>query len=111
MREDTRFRLLHVLDRNPEVSQRALAKDVGVSLGSVNARLNALIEIGLVKIGNSQTGTSRFGFAYRLTGSGKAEKMRLAARYLGRRRAQMAALLGEIEALEAEFAPQSDRPA
>jgi DNA-binding Lrp family transcriptional regulator len=50
--EDTRFRLLRLLQENPEMSQRDLAKAVGVSVGCINYVLNAFLDRGLVKLGN-----------------------------------------------------------
>jgi DNA-binding transcriptional regulator YhcF (GntR family) len=37
------------LHQTPQVSQRALAKDLGVGLGTINFCFQALVEKGLVK--------------------------------------------------------------
>ena len=103
VREDARFRLLRALDGDPALSQRRLAQEIGVSLGAVNGLLNTLIETGMVKIRNSAAAPGRFGFAYVLTGKGKAAKARLAGPFLARRRAEREALRREIEGLEAEL--------
>ena len=52
LQECLRFRLLHMLQDNPQMSHRELAKAVGISLGSLHYVLAALIKKGLVKIGN-----------------------------------------------------------
>jgi hypothetical protein len=52
MQEDVRFRVLRLLQENPEMSQRELAAEVGISVGGTHYVLNALIEKGLIKLGN-----------------------------------------------------------
>ena len=44
--ETTHYGLLKTLEDNPGLSQRDLAKRLGVSLGKVNFCLNALVEKG-----------------------------------------------------------------
>ncbi|TMV10344.1 winged helix-turn-helix transcriptional regulator [Ruegeria sediminis] len=50
--DDVRFRILQLLEQNPEMSQRDLAQAVGVGVGGIHYVLNALIDEGLVKLGN-----------------------------------------------------------
>jgi len=102
LREDVRFRLLRALDADPDLSQRGLARETGVSLGAVNALLNGLIEAGWVKIGSAEAAPARFRIAYLPTEAGRAEAQRLAGRYLARRQAERAALSAEIATLEAD---------
>lgn len=109
-REDVRFRILRALEANPGLSQRGLAREIGLSLGGVNGFLNALIETGLVKIRNSEAAPGGFRFAYALTAEGRAAKTRLAGRFLERRRAELHALRREIDALETDLGQGSDPP-
>ena len=44
LQEDTNFRLMQLLHDNPHVSQREMAKALGLSFGGINYCLNALIE-------------------------------------------------------------------
>ncbi|WP_253732649.1 winged helix-turn-helix transcriptional regulator [Thioclava sp. JE_KL1] len=37
IQEDIRFRILRLLEENPEISQRDLAREVGISTGSANS--------------------------------------------------------------------------
>ena len=55
LREDVQFRILRLLQDNPEMSQRELAKAVGLSTGGIHYVLNALLDKGLLKIENSTT--------------------------------------------------------
>ena len=54
LQEDTHFRMLRLLQDNPEMSQRELAEAVGISVGGTHYVLNALIEKGFVKLGISR---------------------------------------------------------
>ena len=49
---DIHFRVLHTIEENPNITQRELAKKLGISLGGVNYCLRALIEIGHIKVNN-----------------------------------------------------------
>jgi len=52
VQEDVRFRVLRLLEENPEMSQRDIAASVGISVGGVHYLLNALIGKGMVQLGN-----------------------------------------------------------
>jgi DNA-binding MarR family transcriptional regulator len=69
--------LLHV-EREANVSQRKLARELGVAVGLVNAYLKRCVKKGLIKV--EQVPSRRY--AYFLTPSGFAEKSRLTAEYL-----------------------------
>ena len=49
--EDTHLQLLRLLESKPTLSQRALARELGISLGKINYCLNALIAKGLSNYG------------------------------------------------------------
>ena len=93
------FRVLKFLEDNPDLSQRDLADRLGVSNGKLNYCLNALIDKGLVKLGNFAQSKHHFGYAYLLTPAGIAEKAALTGRFLKRKMAEYEALQAEIEAL------------
>ena len=97
--EDLHFRVLKFLQDNPDLSQCDLAERLGVSNGKLNYCLNALIDKGLVKLGNFAQSKHHFGYAYLLTPAGIAEKAALTGRFLKRKMAEYEALQAEIEAL------------
>jgi DNA-binding MarR family transcriptional regulator len=70
--------VLDAVERNPSVTQRSVARDLGIALGLVNAYLNRCLSKGLIKIG--QVPPRRY--AYYLTPRGMSEKSRLTATYL-----------------------------
>ena len=101
-RDELRLRVLRALEANPELSQRQLAAELGVSLGGVNYALKALIERGFVKADNFRKSGSKVAYLYVLTPKGIAEKSSLATAFLGRKLEEYEVLRQEIEALKGE---------
>ena len=101
-RDELRLRVLRALEANPELSQRQLASELGVSLGGVNYALKALIERGFVKADNFRKSGSKVAYLYVLTPKGIAEKSTLATAFLGRKLEEYEVLRQEIEALKGE---------
>ena len=100
LQEDTHFRVLGLLEQNPDLSQRELAKVLGVSLGGVNYSLRALAERGMVKVQNFKNSEKKLAYAYVLTPRGLAEKTRLTANFLKRKLEEYEALKTEIASLQ-----------
>jgi EPS-associated MarR family transcriptional regulator len=101
--EEIQFEVLRRLHQTPQVSQRALAKDLGVGLGTINFCFQALVEKGLVKMQNFSQSKNKLRYIYLLTPDGVAEKSKLTAEFLRRKVAEYEALQSEIEALKAEI--------
>lgn len=101
-RAELRLRVLRALETNPELSQRQLAADLGVSLGGINYALKALMERGFVKADNFRKSGRKVGYLYVLTPTGIAEKTFLAAAFLSRKLGEYELLKQEIEALRGE---------
>jgi len=104
IQEEARFKILRLLHENPELTQRELGEQVGISLGAVNYCLRALIECGLVKASNFSRNPNKLGYAYVLTPAGIAEKTMLTGRFLKRKVEEFEALRLEIDALNREIA-------
>ena len=100
--EDTYFRIMRLVDEQPDISQRELAEKVGISLGALNYCLKALMDKGFVKLENFQNSKHKFKYAYILTPSGIAEKVSITGRFLKRKLQEYEALKAEIDALKAE---------
>ena len=103
LQEDTHFRVLRLLQENPEMSQRELAEAVGVSVGGIHYVLNALIDKGLVKLGNFTAAEDKRRYAYVLTPKGITQKAALTQAFLVRKMEEYEALREEIEALSSEL--------
>ena len=103
IQEDVRFRVLRLLHDNPEISQRELAEAVGISNGSAHYLLSALLDKGLIKLGNFTAAQDKRRYAYILTPKGIAEKAAITRRFLERKIEEYGALKAEIEALKDEL--------
>ncbi len=108
--EDTHFWTLKLLQENPGISQRSLAKEVGMSLSGVNYCLQALVEKGWLKLGNFRKSSNKLGYVYLLTPTGIAEKSALTARFLTRKMAEYEQLREEIDALQNELMQSPNMP-
>lgn len=104
IQEDTTYRVMRLLQEQPDMSQRDLADKVGISLGALNYCLKALMDKGFVKLENFQNSKHKFKYAYILTPTGMAQKMAMTSRFLKRKLEEYEALKTEIEALKAETA-------
>jgi EPS-associated MarR family transcriptional regulator len=102
IQEDTHFRIMRILQENPDLTQRELAEMLGMSVGGLNYCLNALIDKGLVKMQNFSQSKNKFGYVYLLTPRGISEKITLTNKFLERKQAEYEALKAEIESLRAE---------
>ncbi len=101
--EEIQFEVLRRLHQTLQVSQRALAKDLGVGLGTINFCFQALVEKGLVKMQNFSQSKIKLRYAYLLTPSGVTEKSKLTAEFLKRKVTEYETLQAEIEALRSEL--------
>lgn len=102
LQEDTKFRVLRMLQDNPDMTQREIAEKLGVSTSGLNYCLNGLIDKGYVKVQNFSKSKNKFGYIYVLTPQGIAEKALLTSRFLRRKMVEYEALRAEIESLQAE---------
>lgn len=101
--EQAHFRVLQAIERNPDITQRELAEQLGISLGRTNFLINALLDKGAIKMENFRRSDTKLKkIAYLLTPSGIAERLRLTQGYLAAKRAEYQNLKAEIKALEQE---------
>ena len=102
--QEAHFRVLRLLELNPNMKQRELAAAAGVSLGKTNYCINALLEKGLIKVQNFKSNKRKLAYAYLLTPAGIAEKAVLTQRFLKRKMEEYEVLKAEIELLTQEAA-------
>ena len=102
--EETRYKLLKILNENPNLNQRQLADEVGVSLGKVNYCLRALVKKGLIKVSNFQRSNNKAAYAYLLTPHGVEAKAKITIDFLKRKQNEYESLIQEIKVLEREAA-------
>ncbi|WP_133013322.1 MarR family EPS-associated transcriptional regulator [Marinomonas flavescens] len=107
--DEYRYKILKELQQNPNLSQRELAKRLGISLGKTNFCLKALIEKGLVKAGNFKKSSDKVRYLYLLTPKGIEERVSLTHHFLQRKLNEHEELTSEIEALRREVADAAQR--
>lgn len=90
------------MQENPKITQREMAKALGISLGGINYCLQALLEKGWVKVNNFQNNKRKLAYAYLLTPAGIAQKVTLTGRFLKRKMEEYELLKAEIDSLHLE---------
>ncbi len=91
------------------MSQRDLSRALGLSLGKTNYVLRALVDKGLVKIGNFRRSNKKLSYAYLLTPSGVREKLRLSKSFLARKEVEYRTLQQTIRLLRREIVKNDGR--
>ena len=104
---ENHLRLLRLIEAKPDLSQRDLSRELGMSLGKVNYCLNALVDKGLVKVGNFRNNDNKLSYAYLLTPRGIKSKALITAHFLQRKMAEYEALKAEIAQLKREVSESS----
>jgi len=100
--DEFRYRILKRLEANPELSQRELAKELGVSVGKINYGLRALLDLGLIKATNFVNSRNKQGYIYVLTPKGIQAKARTAVRFFRQKLAEHEAIQRDLEELSQE---------
>ena len=102
-KSDTEYIILKILKDNPKMTQRQMAKELGLSLGKTNYVVRALVDKGWVKLTNFKRSDNKLGYIYLLTPEGVSEKSVLAQNFLKRKSEEYHKLKIEIEMLKNEL--------
>ena len=106
--QELEYRALKILEQQPDLTQRQLAEELGVSLGKTHYLVKSLIDVGWVKLDNFQRSDNKWGYAYLLTPMGIVEKAAITARFLLRKQREYTQLQQEITQLQEEVRQQQD---
>jgi EPS-associated MarR family transcriptional regulator len=107
--DEIQLSVLRLLEQNPQLTQRQLSAELGVSLGKTHYIVKSLIDVGLVKLDNFQRSDNKWGYAYLLTPKGIKEKAAITVRFLARKQDEFRRLEREIEMLKSEVDAETDR--
>jgi EPS-associated MarR family transcriptional regulator len=107
--QELEYKTLKLLEQQPDLTQRQLAKALGVSLGKTHYLLKSLIDVGWVKLDNFQKSNNKWAYAYFLTPMGIAEKSIITARFLSRKKNEYNELREEIAQLKEELKLQLEQ--
>jgi EPS-associated MarR family transcriptional regulator len=102
MEPEIRYRLLKLLEKNPNMTQRQMAGEMGLSLGKFNYCLKELVKKGIVKIDRFTTSDNKAGYMYVLTPHGIEEKAKITVSFLRRKMKEYEEIKNQIKELAGE---------
>jgi EPS-associated MarR family transcriptional regulator len=100
--DETHYKLMRLIEANPEMSQRDVARKLGISLGKANYCLRALVEKGWIKASNFKNSQNKAAYIYLLTPRGIDQKARLTLQFLRIKIREYERLRLEIEQMQNE---------
>ena len=101
--QEIRYRLLKILNQESNLTQREMAKKMGISLGKVNYCLSELAQKGLIKVNRFKSAKNKIPYSYILTTHGIEEKARLTMSFLRRKTREFEEIKRQIKELSAEI--------
>lgn len=100
-KEKSQFQILRAIELEPNLTQRQLAKVLGVSNGKAHYLMVGLAQKGLVKFAYFKSHSGKFGkIAYLLTLEGIRLRMAQTEKYLTQKKVEFDSLKAEIDALK-----------
>jgi len=108
-KQELQYRALKLLEKQPVMTQREIAKKLNMSLGKTHYLIKSLIDVGWVKLDNFQRSDNKLGYAYLLTPRGIIEKAVITAQFLTRKQQEYSDLQLEIQQLQEEI-KQNQKP-
>ena len=106
IKQELEYRVMQLLERQPDLTQRQLSQKLGVSLGKTHYIVKSLVDIGWIKLGNFRRSNNKLGYMYLLTPQGIVEKTAITTRFLARKQQEYEALREEIKLLRKELEQQ-----
>jgi len=101
--EDAKFRVFQIINENPQMTTREIAKKVGISNGSAYYLLTSLIDMGFIKLSNFKDSSQKIKYSYLLTPKGIREKSLVTSKFLVRKKQEYELLKIEISDLERDL--------
>ena len=102
-KQEVHFRVMRLLEDDPSISTRDIARKVGISNGAAYYCVTALVEKGFVKLKKFTISKSKANYIYELTPRGIRAKAALTLQFLERKRNEYQQLRAEIGRLESEL--------
>ena len=106
---DAHYKVMHILQKNSQLTQRELSRELGLSLGKLNYCLKSLVDKGWVKIENFTHSKNKQRYIYLVTPQGIFEKARMTREFLNRKIKEYEALRLEIDLLKNELPPSEEK--
>lgn len=106
--QEIRYKVLKHLSAEPNLSQRALAGKLGISLGKTNFVLSELAEKGIIKMKRFKNAPRKIPYSYILTPRGLEQKARITARFLRQKIAEYEKIKHQIKEITEELKSTRD---
>jgi EPS-associated MarR family transcriptional regulator len=89
--------VMHLIEKNPKISQRSISKKSGFSIGKVNYCLKALIDLGHIKLINYKNSSNKSSYMYILTPKGIKEKLKVTKKFIRKKQEEYNKLTSYID--------------
>ena len=100
--DEMRYRLIRLLEANPQMSQRAAARELGMSVGKINYCLRALVRTGMIKARRFTNSSNKAAYMYLLTPRGIEAKAGLTVKFLQAKTSEYEKLRQELDEIRRE---------
>lgn len=100
--DEVHYKLMRLIGANPQMSQRDVARELGISLGKANYCLQALVRKGWIKAANFKNNQKKAAYMYLLTRRGLEQKASLTLRFLQIKTREYERLRAEIKQIRTE---------
>jgi len=97
--QETLYLLINI-QKNPKLTQRKMAKQLGFSLGKLNYCLKALQKKGFIKINNFKNNPKKYKYLYMITPKGFAKKTYLTLNFMKKKMEEYDDLKKELEKIK-----------
>ena len=102
-KQELELKRLKLLEKSPNITQRSLSNELGISLGKTHYILRELIDVGCIKLENFRRSDNKVGYIYLLTPQGIQKKTEVTKRFLARKLIEYEKLKEKIEQLQDEI--------
>ena len=100
--QEIRYKLLKLLTSESNLSQREMAKRMGISLGKTNYVITELANKGIIKIKRFKSAINKIPYTYMLTPEGLEEKAKITLAFLKRKLSEYEEIKRQIEEIANE---------
>jgi len=94
---ESHFKTLRELSSEGAITQRELSRRLGLSLGSINYIIRALMEKGYIKAQRFKNSNNKLGYMYILTPEGMKQKLKQTHIFMKRKLEEYEQLKQEVE--------------
>ena len=106
--QEVRYRILKILSTEPHISQREMARRMGISLGKTNYVLSVLAEKGIIKIKRLKNAHQKIPYVYHLTPRGLEQKAKITARFLKRKLSEYEEIKTQLKEIGEDLEQDTD---